>query len=90
MTAEERMAYFQGKKRRNDDRISEQKEEKRIFLFFRIKFFAAVLLFIAFLSMDYTGVAIHGVGSERIIQEVVTDFSMNDFQQFYKKFVPAP
>lgn len=88
MTAEERMAYFQGEKRRSD--IAEgQKEKSRGALLFKLRFFTAVLIFIVFLSFDYTGFKVRGIGSERIVQEVITDLSMEDLQQFYKRFVPV-
>lgn len=47
----------------------------------RLKFFIAVLLFIAFLSLDYTGYEIRGIGSERIIQEVITDFDYSKLKE---------
>ena len=74
MTAEERMAYFQGEKRRSNiyqENRSERNPEK---LFLKIRFFIAVILFVLFLSLDYTGYKIQGIGSERIIHEVITDF----------------
>ena len=42
----------------------------------KIKFFVAMVLFICFLSLDYTGYKIKGIGSERIIQEVIMDFDL--------------
>lgn len=75
MTAEERMAYFQGEKRRSPvyQKSAEQgKNYEKIF--FKIRLFIAVVLFVTFLSMDYTGCQIRGINSERIITEVTTDF----------------
>lgn len=80
MTAEERMAYFQGEKRRSyfyQENRGERNTEK---LFLKIRFFIAAILFIFFLSLDYTGYKIHGIGSERIIQEVITDFDMTNMK----------
>ena len=74
MTAEERMAYFQGEKRRS---IINQNEKNKDFLCLKIKFFLAILLFVGFLSLDYTGYKIYGIGSEEIIQEVIKDFDLN-------------
>ena len=74
MTAEERMAYFQGEKRRSNiyqENRSERNPEK---LFLKIRFFIAVILVVLFLSLDYAGYKIQGIGSERIIHEVITDF----------------
>ena len=34
----------------------------------------AVILFVLFLSMDYTGYKIHGIGSEKMIEMVGQDF----------------
>ena len=76
MTAEERMAYFQGEKRRSNLYSIKTTEKNRDSIFFKLKFFIAVILFILFLSMDYTGYEIHGIGSERIIQEVTKDFKL--------------
>ena len=70
MTAEERMAYFQGEKQRN------QKEKNYNLIFLKLRFFCAVVLFVLFLSLDYTGYEIQGIGSESIISEVITDFDM--------------
>ena len=76
MTAEERMAYFQGEKSRSTSYGTGKKEKNSAAIWFKVKFFAAVVLFIAFLSMDYTGYEIKGIGSEYIIQEVITDFDL--------------
>lgn len=74
MTAEERMAYFQGEKRRIPVYpVSEIRKNSYEKFFFKIKFFAAVILFIVFLSMDYTEFRIYGIGSKEIITEVTKD-----------------
>lgn len=73
MTAEERMAYFQGEKRRNPVYQVERKEKNINLIFLKIKFFIAVILFVAFLSLDYTGYKIKGIGSEEIIGYVTKD-----------------
>ena len=76
MTAEERMAYFQGEKKRSNvyqESRSERNPEK---LFLKIRFFITVILFVVFLSLDYTGYKIQGIGSEEIIREVTKDFKM--------------
>lgn len=82
MTAEERMAYFQGEKSRNASYGNVKKERNSDSVFLKLKFFIAVLLFIAFLSLDYTGYEIKGIGSERIIQEVITDFDVSKLKEF--------
>lgn len=82
MTAEERMAYFQGEKRRSNIYGNVKNEKNPAAIWFKIKFFIAVLLFIAFLSLDYTGYEIEGVGSERIIQEVISDFDLSKIEKF--------
>lgn len=79
MTAEERMAYFQGEKRRSTAYPAVSQEKTRDVIFLKIKFFTAVLLFIAFLSLDYTGFTIKGIGSSEIIQLVTTDFEWSVF-----------
>ncbi len=76
MTAEERMAYFQGEMKRSPVDRTENKRKKIDVIFLKIKFMIAVLLFIVFLSLDYTGYKIKGVGSEDIIKEVTTDFEL--------------
>ena len=77
MTAEERMAYFQGEKKRSNVYQESRSERNVDMIFLKIKFFVAVILFVLFLSLDYTGYKIQGIGSERIIQEVVTDFDVS-------------
>ena len=74
MTAEERLAYFQGEKKRTPVYREEKKERNFDKIIFKFKFFVAVLLFVVFLSLDYTGYDIKGIDSERIIQEVTKDF----------------
>lgn len=76
MTAEERMAYFQGEKKRSPVYNSKPTEKNMDFIFLKIKFFIAVILFVIFLSMDYTGYKIKGIGSEEIIQKVTEDFEL--------------
>lgn len=77
MTAEERLAYFQGEKRRTANVQNSRKETNLDVIFLKIKFFIAVALFVAFLSLDYTGYRIKGIGSEKIVQEVITDFDLS-------------
>ena len=48
----------------------------------KIKFFVAMVLFICFLSLDYTGYEIKGIGSERIVQEVITDFDITKLKAY--------
>ncbi len=74
MTAEERMAYFQGEKFRTPSSQYKNSEKNIDLIFFKIKFFIAVILFVAFLSLDYTGYKIQGIGSEEIIEEVKKNF----------------
>lgn len=74
MTAEERMAYFQGEKRRSDMRTAKPAVRNWDVVFLKIRLFIAVILFVLFLSLDYTGYKIQGIGSEEIIQEVTKDF----------------
>lgn len=76
MTAEERMAYFQGEKRRNRSSYEEPKGKNWDLLFLKLKFLTAVILFVIFLSLDYTGEKIYGIGSGEILQEVTTDFQL--------------
>ena len=77
MTAEERLAYFQGEKRRSTVYEAGKSERKIDTILFRVKFFIAVILFVAFLTLDYTGYEIYGITSERIIQEICSDFNLN-------------
>lgn len=82
MTAEERMAYFQGAKKRPSQSNVEIKEKNWNLIFLKIKFFIAVIIFIIFLSMDYTGYEFYGIGSEKIIKEVTSDFDLSKFTNF--------
>lgn len=76
MTAEERMAYFQGEKRRVS--VTETNNEKNgTVLILKIKFFICVILFVLFLSMDYTGADIQGITSTDIIDAVTSDISID-------------
>lgn len=77
MTAEERLAYFQGEKRRSAVYEAGKVEKKIDIILFKIKFFIAVILFVTFLTLDYTGYEIYGITSERIIQEICSDFNLN-------------
>lgn len=77
MTAEERLAYFQGEKRRAAVYHNEKSEKNWALIWLKIKFFAAVLLFVVFLSLDYTGYQIQGVGSQEIIRQVTTDSNLS-------------
>ncbi len=76
MTAEERMAYFQGEKRRTKAYQTSKNERNPDKIFLKIKFFIAVILFVVFLSLDYTGYKFQGIGSEEIIREVIKDFEL--------------
>ncbi len=81
MTAEERMAYFQGEKRRMPSYQTGIQEKNKDAILWKMKFFIAVILFVAFLSLDYTGYEVYGVNSERIVQEVTKDTTMIDFEK---------
>jgi hypothetical protein len=81
MTAEERMAYFQGEKRRQSIYQTPVQEKNTGVIFFKIKFFAAVVLFVVFLSLDYTGYQIKGIGSNEIVKEVTTDLDISKFKE---------
>lgn len=82
MTAEERMAYFQGVKKRTSQSNVQIKEKNWNLIFLKIKFFIAVMIFIIFLSMDYTGYEFYGIGSEKIIKEVTSDIDFSKFTSF--------
>lgn len=49
-------------------------EERMALFFLKLRFMIALILFILFLSLDYTGYEIQGIGSREIIQEVEKDF----------------
>lgn len=76
MTAEERMAYFQGEKQRQPTYHTAKSERNPDLIFLKIKFLICVILFVLFLSLDYTGCKIKGIGSEEIIRQVTTDFEI--------------
>ena len=78
MTAEERLAYFQGEKKRNTSYQNIKSEKSIDKILIKVRFLIAVMLFVGFLSLDYTGHQIKGIGSEKIIYEVVTDFDMTN------------
>ena len=83
MTAEERMAYFQGEKHRNTNYQTKKSEKNGTAIFLKLKFMIALVIFVVFLSLDYTGYKIHGIGSQEIIQQVITDIEM---PQYMEKF----
>lgn len=76
MTAEERMAYFQGTKRRSNPYPVKQSGKNRELIFLKIRFFIAVCIFVLFLSLDYTGYKIQGIGASEVIREVTKDFEL--------------
>ena len=76
MTAEERLAYFQGEKRRNSIYQTGKSEKTIDLIFLKIKFVISVILFVVFLSLDYTGYQINGIGSEYIIEQVIKEFEL--------------
>ena len=84
MTAEERLAYFQGEKRRNTSYDSGKSEKNMDIILFKIKFVIAVGIFVVFLSLDYTEYKIKGIGSEEIIAMVVTDFDTTYIKKLYE------
>ena len=84
MTAEERLAYFQGEKRRNTSYDSGKSEKNMDIILFKIKFVIAVGIFVVFLSLDYTEYKIKGIGSEEIIDMVVTDFDTTYLEKLYE------
>lgn len=75
MTAEERLAYFQGEKRRNSS-LSKSNDRNWNLIWFKIKFFLSVLLFIMFLSLDYTGYKINDIGSIEIVEMVTQNIDI--------------
>ena len=83
MTAEERMAYFQGEKHRNTNYQTKKSEKNGTAIFLKLKFMIALVIFVMFLSLDYTGYKIQGIGSQEIIQQVVTDM---DFLKLVEKY----
>ena len=78
MTAEERLAYFQGEKRRSKVHETGKSEKKIDIILFKIKFFIAVIFFVAFLTLDYTGYEIYEIGSECIVREVCADIDWRE------------
>ena len=77
MTSEERMKYFQGQRRTGlvqptkDVRISSRKTA------FQSKLSIVILLMILFLSLDYTGYRIKGIGSNEVVRAVTSNSSWN-------------
>ena len=79
MTAEERLAYFQGEKRRTSLYQNGKSDKNTDLIWLKVKFFIAVSLFVVFLSLDYTGYQIQGIGSKEIIDQVTTDIDLSEF-----------
>lgn len=74
MTAEERMAYFYGEKRRgkeNIKKVASSNEKKSM----RVRFFVCMLLFVFFLALDYGDYKIKEIGSREIMKTVREDIS---------------
>ena len=82
MTAEERLAYFQGEKRRTGQLIEQRSVKNRALIFLKLRFFVTVILFVLFLSLDYTGYQIQGIGSGELIRLVTTDFEFPENLRF--------
>ena len=76
MTAEERLAYFHGEKRRDNAEFTKKQEKNTTLIVLKLKFFLAVILFVVFLSLDYTGYKFYGIGSEEIMDVVTTDLKL--------------
>ena len=83
MTAEERMAYFQGEKHRSTGYQVKKNEKNGTAIFLKLRFMIALIIFVMFLSMDYTGYKIQGIGSQEIVQQVVTDMEFSKFVEKY-------
>ena len=73
---------FSGSKKENIPIKCADKGKKLESDFLKIKFFIAVMIFIIFLSMDYTGYEFYGIGSEKIIKEVTSDIDFSKFTSF--------
>lgn len=88
MTSEERMKYFQGQKKRVSSRVEQQDHVGSQRKLLKSKIFVLMLLMIAFLSLDYTGYKIQGIGSKEIIHEVTSDFNFKklNFHRFIELF----
>lgn len=84
MTAEERIAYFQGEKKRTSV-SAKNTETNEIFLILKIKFFICTILFVLFLSLDFTEAEIKGITSNDIVNVVTSDFQDN--VQFWRKLL---
>ena len=78
MTAEERLAYFQGEKRREAVNVTKNKGKSSSYNFLKIKFFITAILLIIFLSLDYTGYKIKGIGSQEIVKMVTSHTELSD------------
>ena len=83
MTAEERMAYFQGEMKRSSMYQTRKNEKNISTIFLKLKFIIALILFVVFLSMDYTGYKIQGMGSQEIVQQVITDLDFSSYMEKY-------
>lgn len=81
MTSEERMAYYQRKK--GNGRLP-QTTNKEAFSFGKLRFTIALVLFVIFLSLDYTEYKINGIGSQEIVSEVRKDSLL--FNKVARKF----
>ena len=88
MTAEERRAYAYAHRNgkpipyRNIKTVSAKEKVKTEYKLLSWKFLIAMILFVAFLSLDYTGYRIHGIGSSEIIGEVMRNSEISF--EFYK------
>jgi hypothetical protein len=79
MTSEERMAYYMNQRSGKREKISYKQTNTGAK---RIRISLTLLLMIVFLSLDYSGCKIGGIGSEEIIQFVITDFSFENLREF--------
>ena len=71
MTLEERRAYADAQ--RNKRVITQKRVIKKEKKGFDWKILIALMLSVVFLSLDYPGHTIRGIGSEEIVREVTTD-----------------
>lgn len=62
-------------------------ERNENLLILKIKFFICAVLFVLFLSLDYTGTDVSGITADDIVSAVTADFSAEDCIQLWRKLL---
>lgn len=58
-------------------RKADRSEEEQAFPWYRIRFYVSLVLFVCYVLLDYTGVSLKSVTSEKILAAIQEDYTQN-------------